>query len=589
MSSYLDEEEELAPLDETPEERAKRLGVVPPSLPAFTPGDGPSTSGPNVPAPDGADFLSDTPSRPPGKIPVVENAEAKRNAVTAAVASKEKDANPKWWQRALAGAVGFGTGYSNAEGKANHIDAAPAVDAIMGGPQNRKRLADWNQRVAVAQADSDAANKTESDWWKNRAATADEQRKLAQDQRDKAAADYQIKRIPEQDKLDAAKRSQAQDKDLLSTPDSDIIPESDKGNVPAGWIVTPSSAQPGMVIVRPPKFAKLPAELAPYAVGAKPGDVVPYSAIQAAQATASKDTLAQNKPVKPPADNVDRILLDPGSYTQDQVKKAQEMFDKMHRPPAAAAVAPGASADDPKIIAQGIMNGHQPPDTKGLYRNGSSVRAELERNGYDLVTAQRDWQAVQKHLSTLNGQQQERLRQAVSFTYDSLDQIEQLYDEWKKEAGVSGVKVFNRAALAASKHLPGKAGEAATLLESQINDLTSELGTVYKGGNGSTDESLRLAGENLKAEWNEGTFKRGVQQIRKNLQIRRNSINNSQAAGVSADSPYLPQQQPGSGDGRGGGPPQGTVHFVDAGVSYDIPVDKAQAFVASHPKAKKGA
>ena len=207
---------------------------------------------------------------------------------------------------------------------------------------------------------------------------------------------------------------------------------------------------------------------------------------------------------------------------------------------AVSATTPGGSADDPKLIARGIMEGRQPPTTQGLYRVGPAVRAEFERNGYNYAEAQRDWQAIIRHLGTLNGQQQERLRQAVSFTHDSLDIIDDLYSKWLKAGPASGFKVFNRAALQAAKQVPGETGSIATNLEAQINDLTSELGTVYKGGNASTDESLRLAAENLKADWNEKTFKAAMDQIRKNLKIRSNSIMNSQPVGVSPDSPYLP-------------------------------------------------
>lgn len=245
-------------------------------------------------------------------------------------------------------------------------------------------------------------------------------------------------------------------------------------------------------------------------------------------------------------------------------------------PPAPAA---GGASDDPKVIAQGIIEGKQPPTLNGLYRNATPVRAELQRKGYDLMTAQRDWTAVQKHLSTLNGQQQERLRQAISFTSDSLENIGQLYEEWRKVAPTSGIRVLNRAALSASKQLGGKAGEVATNLEAQINDLTSELGTVYKGGNGSTDESLRLAGENLKADWNDQTFKRALAQIRQNLTIRRNSILSSAPVGVSDNSPYAPRQNA-QADG-------GTIGYQVGADHYNIPADKEADFLKAHPNAVK--
>jgi hypothetical protein len=208
----------------------------------------------------------------------------------------------------------------------------------------------------------------------------------------------------------------------------------------------------------------------------------------------------------------------------------------------------GGGGSTAKDIAGAIMAGEQPPTTTGLYRYGAAVRAELAKNHYNLAHAEQDWKAIQKHLSTMNGPAQERLRQAVSFAYGSLDQVESLYGEWKKAAGVSGVKVFNKASLAASKQLPGEAGAIATNLEALINDFTSEMGTVYKGGNSSTDETLRLAAGNLKADWNEETFARAVKQLRQSLTIRKNSYMNSEAIGVTPNSPYAPTQPGGAVD-----------------------------------------
>lgn len=202
------------------------------------------------------------------------------------------------------------------------------------------------------------------------------------------------------------------------------------------------------------------------------------------------------------------------------------------------------TGNDVKDIAGAIMNGDQPPTLTGLYRNAGPVRAELARNGFPLAQAEGDWKATQKHLATLNGAQQERLRQAITFTSDSTNIIDKLYDEWKQVGSASGIKLFNKASLATAKQLPGKAGEVATALEAQINDLTSELGTVYKGGNSSTDESLKLASSNLSADWNEQTFKRALGLIRTNLQLRANSIKHSSIAGASESNPYAPKQAP---------------------------------------------
>lgn len=213
----------------------------------------------------------------------------------------------------------------------------------------------------------------------------------------------------------------------------------------------------------------------------------------------------------------------------------------------AAGRAPASNAagapDDVTQIANAIINGHQPPTLTGLYRNAAPVRAALERAGYDFTTAERDYKAVQKHLSTLNGAQQERLRQAVSFTTDSLDVIDNLYNEWTAKGLNTRFKALNKGALALAKQAGGEAGATAQALEAQVNDLVSELGTVYKGGNSSTDHSLQLAAENLKGDWNEATFKKAIGLIRQNLKIRANSIATSQPAGVSPNSPYTPASQ----------------------------------------------
>lgn len=254
------------------------------------------------------------------------------------------------------------------------------------------------------------------------------------------------------------------------------------------------------------------------------------------------------KPEKPTVITPHTVTTAEGVMQFDPAKNS--WFKIGDRPPSASAA--NGTEDDAKVIAQAIINGDQPPVLTGLYRLAGPVKAELERAKFDLTTATRDWNAIQKHLSTLNGAQQERLRQAVSFTADSLDQIDSLYQEWLKVGPASGFKILNKGALKAAKQLPGKPGEVATNLEAQINDLTSELGTVYKGGNSSTDESLRLASENLRADWNEQTFKRALGQIRTNLQIRKNSINSSMAAGVSPNSRYNPQAESGEA-------PEGTV------------------------------
>jgi hypothetical protein len=193
--------------------------------------------------------------------------------------------------------------------------------------------------------------------------------------------------------------------------------------------------------------------------------------------------------------------------------------------------------DDAQQIAQGIMNGDQPPDLARLYGKGAAVRAELERHGYNLTKATQDWTATQKYLSTLNGAQQTRLRQAVAFTTESLPIVRGLVTEWDS-AGLPLLSKANLDAAASGAYGPTQQS-LAVRLRGQIADLTSELGTVYKGGNSSTDESLKLAAQNLSGNWSKQAALDALAQIEQNLTIRKNSMISAGVAGVTNNA-YAP-------------------------------------------------
>lgn len=206
---------------------------------------------------------------------------------------------------------------------------------------------------------------------------------------------------------------------------------------------------------------------------------------------------------------------------------------------------------DAKAIADAIKSGDQPPSVTGLYRFAGPVRAELARQGYDFTKANLDWEATKKHLATLNGAQQTRLRQAISTASDSLSVIEDLAKQW------DGGKfpILNKATLAAAKNgaLGPKAQQIATNLTAQITDVTSELGNVYMGGNSPTDHALQLAGKNLSADWTRDQLLSAVKLARTNLQIRQNSITNSGAITTSG------------AQGAPAAPPAGRIYYDATG------------------------
>lgn len=196
---------------------------------------------------------------------------------------------------------------------------------------------------------------------------------------------------------------------------------------------------------------------------------------------------------------------------------------------------PGGTEHDPKDIAAAIMNGDQPPDMRGLYRYGAAVKAELARNKYNLTHANLDWQAVSRHVQTLNGPQQTRLRQSIDVAEELTDSIESIYKQLQSVAPSYGYKILNRYNLKLMKNLPGDAGALAQKLDTQISDLTADIANIYMGGYTPTDQGLKLASNNLASEWNPQTFKQAVDLLRTNVRIRKNSILSAGAIGAGGE------------------------------------------------------
>ena len=189
----------------------------------------------------------------------------------------------------------------------------------------------------------------------------------------------------------------------------------------------------------------------------------------------------------------------------------------------------GAGAADD--IAESIMSGKQPPDTKGLYRTGPMVRAKLAKMGYDLKDANLDWQASQRFVMSQNSPPLVRLRQSAMTADHSLDVIDELSKQW--DAGRYPPLNRARLALAQNGAFGPDAASLARQLDGQITDLTFELGNVYMGGGTPTDQALQLAKKNLSADWDDKVLRDMTNLARRNIQIRMNSFKQVEPAGLS--------------------------------------------------------
>jgi len=243
--------------------------------------------------------------------------------------------------------------------------------------------------------------------------------------------------------------------------------------------------------------------------------------------------------------------------TFEQITQARKDYQQADDRPRITVNAGVGQADDVKTIVQGMIDGTLPPQLPGRASPAyNAIMAEAQRRGYNLAGAVTDWTATQKHTATMNGAQQLRLNQAINALPEMLDNVETLAKQWK----AGRFAALNKISLAAAKHgvYGQQAATIANQLDAQIADVVADLGNVYMGGNSPTDHALGLAAKSLNAEWSEKVLVDMVALAKKNVQIRRNSINSTGVAGASEGNPYAPAAPTGppvdTSGGRGAGP-----------------------------------
>jgi hypothetical protein len=227
-------------------------------------------------------------------------------------------------------------------------------------------------------------------------------------------------------------------------------------------------------------------------------------------------------------------------------------------------------------IAQDIVTGKADPTMIPRGNSGMVIRDAIGKMGGDHAALVQDWNATKRHMSSLNSPQQIRLTQSINSAGEMIDNIEKQYAEWNKLGMATRFPIFNRAALATAKNLPGREGEVARSLELNIADLTSDLGNIYMGGNSPTEHALKLAHTNLQADWNPGQFEEAIKQVRKNVLFRKNALGSTVPAGASPANPYF---KGGQGEGE-----------VKAAPAVDPKDAEAKAWLdanPTHPMAEK--
>lgn len=196
--------------------------------------------------------------------------------------------------------------------------------------------------------------------------------------------------------------------------------------------------------------------------------------------------------------------------------------------------------------ALGIADGTTSPEVLLSSRataQGMALQAELHKMGVDANKITREWGATKRAIAALNSTQQLRLAETINKASASLDKLDELNTEWSKNATRWGIKVVNRASLAAAQNgLYGQeAASVAQRLSAQISDVTSELGQSIMGGNSPTDHALKLAATNLSTDWTQKVLADSIKQVRYNLNLAQNARNEIlQGLGVTSTQVQVP-------------------------------------------------
>lgn len=197
------------------------------------------------------------------------------------------------------------------------------------------------------------------------------------------------------------------------------------------------------------------------------------------------------------------------------------------------------TGSDAQWTASAIINGDQPPTLTGLYGGAKQVRSQLAQQGFDLTRATEDYTAQLQLLKTVNQQSIQKQRAAIVFLQQGLDKVDQLAQQW----GGGNIPAVNAARqFFASQGLQGEdLNKQVNLFKQQVIDMTAEIATVFRQGNTPTDDTLKLAQQELSTDMPLDTFLASVDLLRTNMQYRLNSLQlvaGSAPLGTPMDNPY---------------------------------------------------
>lgn len=225
----------------------------------------------------------------------------------------------------------------------------------------------------------------------------------------------------------------------------------------------------------------------------------------------------------------------------------------------------GRSPEDAKQIVQAMKNGDQPPLTTGLYGMGPLVKAEAERQGFNIAQAQLEWRAAEKQILSLNGPQMTRFVGLARGVQNTIDEVKRLAERMQ----LGGIPALNAAELQGYIQTQGNSanGRLATNYMTAVNTLKEEFANLANGGYAPTEPAWKLADQQINGNYGVYQLSDSLDEVRRLIGYRLHSMPGMDRLGPGAPNRYtgetgtpaLPAE--GEGPARGGraAPEPGTV------------------------------
>jgi hypothetical protein len=220
----------------------------------------------------------------------------------------------------------------------------------------------------------------------------------------------------------------------------------------------------------------------------------------------------------------------------------------------------GGPESDVAEIAKGIKNGDQPPILTGLYGKSGAVRAQLEKDGFNLAKAQQEWARAQKMIMSLNGPQQVRFMQLASSVQNTIGEVKQLSEQMDQ----SGINLLNRAQLEAKVKLAGNTpdGQLAARYLAATNTLKEEFANLANGGYAPTESAWTLANQQINENYGVKELGASLDEINRLIGYR---VQGAQSIGGGNLGPNAPNRYTGGGNNAQTGEPQDKSGFSTDG------------------------